>query len=102
MAPFLSGVRLSRRVRRWLIAGAVLVLMVWLTFFDSHSLLRRAQWHHEMSTLRAENEQLQARIDELEQKLQETSSDEVVEQIAREQYGMRRRGETVYRVEHQK
>lgn len=89
----------SRGSRRRLIAVALALLVLWLLFFDSHSIYRRVQWHREYLQLRAENERLRAQIDDLSSKLEAGLSDEVVEQIAREQYGMRRPGETVYRVE---
>ncbi len=86
-------------LRRRLALTAALLLAAWLAFFDSHSLLKRYRWHREAAALRAENARLEAQTDELSEQLREGLSDEVVEQIAREQYGMRRPGETVYRVE---
>ncbi len=88
-----------RRLRRPLIAAALLLCALWFAFFDSHSLARRIAWHSEYSRLVQENEALRQQIDVLEARLAEPISDEVIEQIAREQYGMRRPGETVYRVE---
>ena len=82
-----------------MLVTAVMVVLVWLTFFDSHSLLKRYRWHNELSELRQENDALQQRIDHLEIELQDGISDEEIERIAREQYGMREPGETVYRVE---
>ena len=82
-----------------MVVAALLLGGLWLAFFDSYSLARRIGWHQEHARLRAENEQLQQRIDDLEFKLEQGLSPEVVEQIAREQYGMRRPNETVYRVE---
>ena len=82
-----------------LLFGLVVVVLVWLTFFDSHSLLKRYRWHSELEELRSENENLRGRIAELEHELADGISDEQIERIAREQYGMRRPGETVYRVE---
>ncbi len=98
MAKDSSNPGLSRLGKRLLIA-ALIVLAAWLTFFDSHSLLRRVKWHREYAALTEENEALRTRIDVLEQQLEEVESDEVTEQIAREQYGMRKEGEKVYRVE---
>ncbi len=84
---------------RWLLVGAVTAVLVWLTFFDSHSLLKRYRWHTELVQMREENADLQRRIDHLERELADGISDEEIERIAREQYGMRKPGETVYRVE---
>lgn len=88
-----------RRLRVWLTAAVVLGLLVWLAFFDSHSLTRRITWHQELSRLSEENAVLREQINMLEDGLEAAPSASVVEQIAREQYGMRRPGETVYRVE---
>ena len=82
-----------------LVLGFVGVVLIWLTFFDSHSLLKRYRWHTELDELRSENEELRRRISQLEHELADGISDEQIERIAREQYGMRRPGETVYRVE---
>lgn len=89
----------KRRLRNRVIVSAVLLLAVWLTFFDSHSLMKRISWHAEYVHLREENERLRQDIRRLETEVERGLSDEAVERIAREQYGMRRPGETVYRVE---
>jgi cell division protein FtsB len=83
-----------------LIVGAVIAFAVlWVAFFDSHSLLRRAVWHYELSQVAESNLRLEAEIDRLERQVTTVTSDAVVERVAREQYGMRRPGETVYRIE---
>jgi cell division protein FtsB len=84
---------------RWLLIGVAALLAVWITFFDSHSLLNRYQWHQEYEELSAENEHLQKQVGTLERKLEQPLSDEVVERIAREEYGMKRPDETVYPIE---
>lgn len=89
----------SSTVGRWLLAGLAVLLLLWITFFDSHSLLRRYSWHAEHERLQQENARLEAQIDELQKQLARPLSDETVERIAREEYGMSRPGETVYRVE---
>ena len=89
----------KRRLRRALLVIAALAVAVWFIFLDSHSLMRRVTWHQEHARLVAENEELRQRVAELEAALATPVSDEVIEKIAREEYGMRRPGETVYRVE---
>jgi cell division protein FtsB len=84
---------------RGLLIGGAALLVLWITFFDSHSLLNRYQWHLERENLSAENERLQQQIETLERKLDQPLSDEVVERIAREEYGMKRPDETVYPIE---
>jgi cell division protein FtsB len=85
-------------LRWWLLGGAVLLLLVWIGFFDSHSLLRRYRWHQEHDRLTQENKQLRQDIQRLREKLDRPLSDSLVERIAREEYGMKRPNETVYRL----
>ncbi|MFQ5572283.1 MAG: septum formation initiator family protein [Rhodothermales bacterium] len=87
------------RLQRPLLAAALLLVVLWFSFFDSHSLVKRVRWHQEYARLAEENEALRKEIKNLEALLKQPLSDEVIEQIAREQYGMRRAGETVYRTE---
>lgn len=84
--------------RRRLLFLALGLLVGWLAFFDSHSLLRRVTYAHRLHTLEAENARLRAENQDLEQRLNAGLSPALVERVAREQYGMRRPGETVYRV----
>lgn len=98
VTPSLDALR-SPRIRRWLGVAVLALLGIWLLFLDSHSLVRRALWHHEYAQLRAENERLRTDIDALDETLEAGISDDEIERIAREQYGMRRAGETVYRVD---
>ena len=89
----------KRRLRRPLVATVLLLGALWFTFFDSYSLVKRVRWHHEYARLSQENEHLRREVDILEDRMKNPLPDEVIEKIAREQYGMRRPGETVYRVE---
>ena len=88
----------KRRLQGPLIVVVVLLAALWFTFFDSHSLVKSVRWHQEMARLTEENEALRQEIEVLEERLAEPISDKVIEKIAREEYGMRRPGETVYRV----
>ncbi len=89
----------KRRLRKtilWVVAAAALGSFL---FLDSHSLLKRMTWRSEYTEVRQENERLRADIEQLEKEVSEGLSDEAVEKIAREEYGMHRPGETVYPVE---
>ena len=99
MAASKRQVSALRQLRLGLTAVFLGGLFVWVAFFDSHSLARRIAWHQELGHLNRENADLREQIRTLEDGLEATPSASVVEQIAREQYGMRRPGETVYRVE---
>ena len=85
---------------RWVLISLGILAIVWVAFFDSHSLLKRATWHWEAQSLRAENKELQEDIESIERQLEALESNETIEEIAREEYGMHRPGETVYRVEY--
>lgn len=89
----------STRFRRRLLLLGLVAAAVWVLFFDSYSLVGRVHYYADYRALSSENAQLQADIDRLQQQVSAGLSDEVVEEIAREQYGMRRPGETVYPVE---
>ncbi|MEZ4700333.1 MAG: septum formation initiator family protein [Rhodothermales bacterium] len=86
------------RSRRNAVIAGVSFVLIWVTFFDSHSLLRRARWQMEYRALVEENARLQVEIDSVSSAIEAGLTDEIVEQIAREEYGMRRPGETVYRI----
>ena len=89
------------RMRRILLVAALTLGGLWFTFFDSYSVVKRTRWHQEQAQLTLENERLLREIQELEIRLGQAPTDEMIEKIAREQYGMRRADETVYRVEEQ-
>ena len=88
----------TRSGRRRLSLMAAAALAAWLLFFDSHSLVQRFAWHRELAIVREDNARLEAEIARMNAELERGLSDEMVERIAREQYGMRRPGETVYSV----
>lgn len=83
---------------RLLLAGAV-GLVLWVAFFDSHSVWRRAAYARELDRLTEENATLEAQNAALAERIDRGLDAETVERVAREQYGMRRPGERVYRVE---
>lgn len=90
----------DRRIRwglRLFLAG----VLVWVAFFDSHSLWQRYQWHQELDATRQENAKLRHEIEQLRTQLDRPLSDSLVERIARQEYGMKRPGETIYRIEPQ-
>ncbi len=96
---FLKNLRNKRYFGRGVILFATSLLLVWLTFFDSHSLQKRWKWHQESARLMERNQQLAQEIEDLKRQLDSELPDEVIEQLARERYGMRKEGETVYHVE---
>ena len=73
--------------------------MLWVLFFDSHSVLDRIRWHREANRLKVDNQRMEAILADSKEELSRRGDAKEVERIARESYGMRREGETVYRVE---
>ena len=92
-------VSMGRRLTRLLLIGLVFAGLLWFAWFDSYSLIRRGKWQRDYEQLVEENMQLRSEIAELQSMLENPPDDETIEKIAREQYGMRRDGETVYRTE---
>lgn len=88
----------NKRLRRWMIGGIACAVLIWIAFFDSHSLLQRYRWHQERNQLAAENDELREDIQRFRQELDRPLTDSLVERIAREEYGMKRPDETVYRL----
>ncbi len=88
----------KKSLRRWIVGGLLCTLLIWVTFFDSHSLLQRYQWHQKRDQLTQENQELRREIQQLRKQLDRPLTDSLVERIAREEYGMKRPDETVYRL----
>lgn len=88
------------RVRpRYAILGIIaFALFLWFFFFDSYSVIQRYRWGQEKQKLMQENGRLKIQIQQLGEQLGKLDSTEVIEKHAREDFGMRREGETVYRV----
>lgn len=80
-----------------LILGAFVV--VWFAFLDTYSLLTRYQLSERKEDLREKTEQLEAETAQLQEKIKDLKSDStLLERIAREEYGMRKEGEVVYKI----
>ncbi|PAP77283.1 FtsB family cell division protein [Rubrivirga marina] len=90
---------MSKRFRRNVLIAGVIGLGLWVAFFDSHSVYRRASYAHELDRLTVENQRLAKENETLEARLDAGLDDVTLERVAREEYGMRRPGERVYRVE---
>ncbi len=90
---------MSKRIRGRLLGIALVGLALWVAFFDSHSILRRVGYARELDRLSIENAQLAADNEQLSAQIERGLDDETLERVAREEYGMRRPGERVYRVE---
>ncbi|HET8866172.1 MAG TPA: septum formation initiator family protein [Gracilimonas sp.] len=78
-------------------------LVVWFAFIDSYSLKTRWDLYSQKKELKERTKELNARSKELKTKIEQLDKDPaLLEKIAREEYGMRKPGETVYKVKRQK
>lgn len=94
--PLLNPLRWKKSA---LISMLVLFFVLWFGFFDSYSIWTRYQLEREKKDLIHRTEQLVADTQNLRLKIEALRNDpSLLEKIAREEYGMRRPGETVYRI----
>lgn len=94
--PNLTSMRWNRS---WLIATLAAFVAAWFLFFDTHSLLTKMELKHQKKDLIERTEMYQQRTAELEQKINELENNPyLLEKIAREDYGMKKPDETVYRI----
>lgn len=74
-------------------------LFIWFAFIDTYSLWTRIQLNYRMDELQAKKEQLQEETQILKEKIEDLKTDPaLLERIAREEYGMKKEGETVYKI----
>ena len=88
---------------RWSKSFLILVLggiiLVWITFIDTYSLWTRFQLNQRYDELKAKTEQLESDTELLRMKIDNLSNAPVLlERIAREEYGMKKEGETIYKI----
>ncbi len=87
-------------IRRIVFAAVIIGAAVWFIFFDTYSVRSRRAWQKELHRLEQENVNLRQEITLLQNELAQPPTDDAIEKIAREEYGMRRPGDVVYQVEH--
>ncbi|MDR2886260.1 MAG: septum formation initiator family protein [Rikenellaceae bacterium] len=88
---------LAKSHRVWVITIAAFVLLV--TFFDNDNLLDRWKIKGRIRDLERQRDYYQSRITEDSTLLNNLKDDTFLEQYARENFRMRRAGETVYLIE---
>lgn len=84
--------------------GVVLggIILIWFTFFDTYSLWTRYQLHQQKEDLISRTRELEKDTAELREKIESLKNDPaLLERIAREEYGMKNEGETVYKIQDQ-
>lgn len=85
--------------KSFLVLLLVSFLVVWFTFVDTYSLKTRWDLYSQKKELQEQTIKLQELSEELKVKIEDLENDPaLLEKIAREEYGMRKPGETVYKV----
>lgn len=93
----LNPIRWKKSVLTCILVAAALS---WILFFDTFSLMTRFQLSQKEDQLKQDIMRLESQIQELEAQIERLENDPaLLERIAREEYGMRKPGETVYTVE---
>jgi len=88
---------------RWRKSFLILILggfvVIWFTFFDTYSIWTRIQLSQRKAELKAKTEKLKKETAVLKHKIKDLKTDPfLLERIAREEYGMKKPGETVYKI----
>lgn len=88
---------------RWRKSFLFLILggfvLVWFSFIDTYSLWTRYQLSQRKNELIEKTKELEAKTATLKLRIEKLKSDPaLLERIAREDYGMRKKGETVYKI----
>ena len=74
-------------------------VFTWFVFIDTYSLKTRWDLHTQKKELQERTTELNERSEELKTKISDLENDPaLLEKIAREEYGMKKPGETVYKV----
>lgn len=85
--------------KSFLISMLVAFGIIWFGFLDTYSVYTRYQLHAEREELQIKIENLKQKTQEIQKKIDELKANpDLLEKIAREQYGMRKKGENIYRI----
>lgn len=97
---FLNPLRWKKSFLVTLLAAFI---VAWFSFIDSFSLKTRWDLHTQKEELIERTAELNEKSEELKVKIDNLDKDPaLLEKIAREEYGMRKPGETVYKVKREK
>ncbi len=74
-------------------------VLIWFAFIDTYSIWTRVELHNRKNDLIQKTEYLETETAKLKQQIQNLKNDPaLLERIAREEYGMKKEGETVYKI----
>lgn len=85
--------------RSFLVSALVAFIALWFLFVDSYSLMTKFQLESKKEDLIERTAELEKKSAELEEQIEALENNpDLLEKIAREEYGMRKPNETVYRI----
>lgn len=75
------------------------IIFVWFAFIDTYSIWTRIELQMQKDRLKEQSQQLKQETAVLKQQINDLENDPLLlERIARERYGMKKEGETVYKI----
>lgn len=77
------------------------IFTIWMLFFDANSYLMHRELNKEMDALEAEKEYYKNEIEKDNKAIQELSTEEGIEKLAREKYYMKKENEEIYIIEYE-
>lgn len=94
---YLNPLRWNKSLLIGLLAACI---VMWFLFFDTYSLMTKIQLENQKKELIERTEDYQEKAAELEKKIEDLENNpELIEKIAREDYGMKKPDETVYKIQ---
>lgn len=87
----------------WRKSFLVLILggfvFIWFAFIDTYSIWTRIELNQRLDELQSKKKALQQETHILKKKINDLKNDPMLlERIAREEYGMKKKGETIYKI----
>jgi len=79
----------------------LVIFAIWMLFFDANSYLIHRELNKEMDALEDEKEYYQNEIEKDKKAIQELSTEEGIEKLAREKYYMKKDSEEIYIIEYE-
>jgi len=99
---FLSIKEDQKRRKRW-IFGVIAILVLYFVLFSDSGIITRFSLESEKAELKEKITKAKMKSDSLKQSIEELkTSDLEIERVAREKYGMKKKGETIYIIEENK
>ena len=84
---------------RYLYIVIFLIFLIWMIFLDTHSLKIHNELNQEIDKLEVQKKELRQLIEEDKRSIQQLSSKDSLERFARENYGHKKEGETIFHIE---